>query len=251
MIGQPEIRNATARGPFLIVCEHASNTFPESFGELGLGPDARESHIAWDPGAIGVARRLSDLLDSPMVAATVSRVIYDCNRPPDSESAMPIRSEVYEIPGNCELGVEERIERTRSLYLPFQVTVARQLAEMLAERRRPVLVSVHSFTPIWFGERREVEFGIIHDLDARFAEALLEAAGDLPLKTALNEPYSAADGVAHTLRLHATPHDLPHAMLEIRNDLIADSQSRDRMAADLAAILRTALENTAPEKESA
>lgn len=251
MIGEPEVRNRAAKGPFLIVCEHASNAFPETFGELGLEPDTRASHIAWDPGAIGVARRLSDLLDSPMIAATISRVIYDCNRPPDSASAMPQRSEIYEIPGNFELGVEERLERTRSCYLPFQVAVAELLAEMLAQHRRPVLVSVHSFTPIWFGKKREVEFGIIHDLDARFAEALLEAAGDLPLKTALNEPYSAADGVAHTLRLHATPHDLPHAMLEIRNDLIADAPACELMAADLAVILLAALKNTAPEKENA
>lgn len=246
MIGQPEIRNATAEGSFLIVCEHASNAFPEAFGELGLAPDARQSHIAWDPGAIGVARKLSDLLNSPLIAATISRAIYDCNRPPDSPGAMPVRSEVYDIPGNDRLGVEERLARTRTCYLPFQVAVAWQLAEMLAQGRRPVLVSVHSFTPIWFGQARDVEFGIIHDIDATYALALADAVCELPLKSALNEPYSAADGVAHTLRLHATPHDLPHAMLEIRNDLIADAAAQAEMAAQLAPALTRALTQLPP-----
>jgi predicted N-formylglutamate amidohydrolase len=56
----------------------------------------------------------------------------------------------------------------------------------------------------------------------------------------MNEPYSAADGVTHLLRLHALPYDLPHAMLEIRNDLIADDAGVAAMAARLAPALAAA-----------
>lgn len=237
MIEQTELRNAQGAGPFLFVCEHASNAFPEEFGNLGLEPDVREAHVAWDPGALGVARELSDILDSPLVAATVSRLIYDCNRPPDSTSAMPPRSEVFDIPGNCDLAPGDRVARTEGVYLPFQAALTRQLACMLAVGRRPVIVTVHSFTPFWFGEKREVQLGIIHDADPRFSQNVHAAAQGLPLRVALNEPYSAADGVVHTLRLHATPYDLPHTMLEIRNDLIGDHAAQRAMAENLAEVL--------------
>lgn len=242
MIGEVDLRNGEAAGPFLFVCEHASNSIPAEFGDLGLDPAAREAHIAWDPGAIGLARALSDRLESPLVAGTTSRLVYDCNRPPDSPSACAGRSEIFEIPGNLDLDAEGRITRTEKIYLPFQAALTRQLARTLARGRRPVLVTVHSFTPVWFGQTREVEFGIIHDTDASFAQALFDAARDLPLRAALNQPYSAADGVAHTLKLHATPHGLAHAMLEIRNDLLAGAAGQQAVAAHLADALTRALQ---------
>ncbi|MBW7922746.1 MAG: N-formylglutamate amidohydrolase [Rubellimicrobium sp.] len=241
MIEQTELRNAHGAGRFLLVCEHASNAFPEEFGDLGLDAAVREAHVAWDPGALGVARRLSDLLDSPLVAATVSRLVYDCNRPPDATGAMPPKSEVYDIFGNRDIRPEERLARTESVYLPFHTAVSQQLARMLALGQRPVFVTVHSFTPVWFGQKRDVQFGIIHDTDPHYAEAVVAAARDLPLNVALNEPYSAADGVVHTLRLHATPHDLAHAMLEIRNDLLGDTAAQEAMAGDIAVVLERAL----------
>lgn len=241
MIGEVDLRNGEAAGPFLFVCEHASNAIPAAFGDLGLDAAARVAHVAWDPGALGLARALADLLESPLVAAAVSRLVYDCNRPPDSPGAFAERSEVFEIPGNLGLDPEARVIRTEQVYLPFQAALTGQLARMLARGRRPVLVTVHSFSPLWFGQKREVEFGIIHDTDASFAEALFHAARDLPLRVALNQPYSAADGVAHTLRLHATPHGLPHAMLEIRNDLLADEAAQQALAGQLAPALTQAL----------
>lgn len=240
-----ELHDAESAGPFLFVCEHASNAFPEAFGTLGLDAAARGAHIAWDPGALGVARALARRLGSPLVAARVSRLVYDCNRPPDALAAMPARSEVYDIPGNHDLDSAARLARTEAVYLPFQAALSGQLARMLARGLRPVLVTVHSFTPVWFGVPRAVEFGIIHDADASFAQALLAAAGQgLLLRTELNQPYSAADGVAHTLRLHATPHGLHHAMLEIRNDLIADGAAQQAMADRLAPMLQAALSRT-------
>lgn len=236
-----EVHDAKAAGPFLFVCEHATNAFPEPFGDLGLDREAREAHIAWDPGALGLAKGLAMRLASPLVAATVSRLVYDCNRSPDAAGAMPARSEVYDIPGNRALDLAARQARVEAVYLPFQAALTGQLARMLTGGRRPILITVHSFTPIWFGAPRAIEFGIIHDTDATYARALAAAAaGRLSLRTGLNDPYSADDGVAHTLRLHATPHGLPHAMLEIRNDLIADVAAEQAMADHLAPLLAEA-----------
>ncbi|MCB2127212.1 MAG: N-formylglutamate amidohydrolase [Rhodobacteraceae bacterium] len=235
-------KNREAPGPFLVVCEHASNHFPAAFGTLGLTPEARAAHIAWDPGALGVARRLARLLDAPLVAAGVSRLVYDLNRPPHSPGAMAARSEDYDIPGNARLSAAERRRRTEAVYLPFHAELRAEIARRLARGRPPVIVTIHSFTPVWFGQPRAVEFGVIHDEDPALALAVLaEAKAQTRLDCRLNEPYSAADEVTHTLRLQATPYGLANVMLEIRNDLIATPGAEEAMAATLAPVLKAAL----------
>ncbi|MBD3786980.1 MAG: N-formylglutamate amidohydrolase [Sphingomonadales bacterium] len=237
-----EIERPDAAGRFIFVCEHASNAFPARWGDLGLGPEARGAHIAWDPGALGLARALAGALDGPLVAATASRLIYDLNRPPHAPGAMPARSETYDIPGNAAITTEDRLARTEALYLPFHEALGGLIAQRLARGLAPVLVTVHSFTPVWFGQPRAVELGVIHDADPRLAQALVaEARGALTLDTRLNEPYSAADGVTHTLARHATPMALPHAMIELRNDLIATQAQQADIAAQLAPCLIAAL----------
>lgn len=237
-----ETENGTAPGPFLFVCEHASNAFPQPFGTLGLDADARRAHIAWDPGALGVARRLAANLNAPLVHACVSRLIYDLNRPPAASGAMTARSETYLIPGNQALGAAERRRRTESVYLPFHDALHGEIARRMAAGTTPIVVTIHSFTPVWFGKARTVELGVIHDADPTLARAVLtEAKARTGLHCRLNEPYSAADEVTHTLRLHATPYGLHNVMLEIRNDLIADPSAEAAMADGLTPVLAAAL----------
>lgn len=237
-----ETENGTAPGPFLFVCEHASNAFPRAFGTLGLDADTRRAHIAWDPGALGVARRLAANLYAPLVHACVSRLIYDLNRPPASPGAMTALSETYAIPGNQALGAAERRRRTEAVYLPFHDALHGEIARRMASGIAPIIVTVHSFTPVWFGKARAVELGVIHDADPTLARAVLaEAKAQTGLDCRLNEPYSAADEVTHTLRLHATPYGLQNVMLEIRNDLIADPAAEAAMADGLTPVLAAVL----------
>lgn len=238
-----DIENRDAAGRVVLVCEHASNAFPAPWDAPGLDGALRRAHIAWDPGALGVARGLAQALAAPLIHAGASRLIYDLNRPPDAPGAMPARSELHDIPANRDLQAPERLRRTRALYIPFHAALADLLAQRLAAGARPVLITVHSFTPVYFGQPREVEFGVIHDADDRLARAI--AAQQTGLVTRLNEPYRAADGVAHTLARHATPLGLPHAMLEIRNDLIATAQAQAEMAARLAPAIRNAMDEVA------
>jgi predicted N-formylglutamate amidohydrolase len=137
---------------------------------------------------------------------------------------------------------EERLARTKAIYLPFQNGLHNLLAERIALGRRPVVVTIHSFTPVYFGKARAVEFGVIHDADPAYALALVRAARQTThLVTDLNAPYSAADDVTHTLRVSATPYGLQNAMLEIRNDLIATAEAQDAMAEVLAPVLNMGL----------
>lgn len=247
-----QTENEETTGPFLFVCEHASHHIPEHLNSLGLDETARTAHIAWDPGAYGVARGLANLLNSPLISAQQSRLIYDLNRPPDAATAMAEASEAFDIPGNADLSQKERLRRTNEIYLPFHNEVRRLIAHRLAAGIQTILVTLHSFTPIYLGKPRTTELGIIHDTDATYANTLYnEAKAKLSLVTELNEPYDASDGVTHTLRLHAIPYGLQNAMLEIRNDLIRTEEDQSDMARKLAPILKSALNVTDKELTAA
>ena len=237
-----ETLNAAGRGPVVLVCEHASNHIPAPFGDLGLQAAELDSHIAWDPGALGVAKAMSAALDAPLVAGRLSRLLYDCNRPPASPDAMPARSEIHDIPGNRNLSGTEKARRVQAIYDPFHAAVEAALDGVSA----PVLVTMHSFTPIFRGQRREVELGILHDTDARLADAMLSAAPARPLARR-NQPYGPEDGVTHTLLRHGIARAIPNVMIEVRSDLIADRASQAAMADLLSGLLVPALRRIGAE----
>ena len=237
-----EVVNPEGRGDVVLVCEHAANRIPAALGTLGLDEAQLRTHIAWDPGAAAVARHISAAMDAPLVLARFSRLVYDCNRPPAAPGAMPSRSEIHVIPGNADLGECERRARVEEIYLPFRRRVSGLLDQRRAAGRRSVLVTVHSFTPVYAGTTREVDLGILHDADSRLADELIrieERRGDLVVRR--NAPYGPLDGVTHTLEEHALARGLLNAMLEIRNDLIEDAASREAMAARLSRLIAAAL----------
>jgi len=161
------------------------------------------------------------------VSSGVSRLVYDCNRPPHAHDAMPARSEVIDVPGNRDLDVVERAARVRDYYQPF----CDQLQSVVQAKPAPVLVTVHSFTPVYHGQSRAVEIGVLHDSDTRLADAMLQtAAAYLDNDVQRNAPYGADDGVTHTLQEHGIQHGHLNVMLEIRNDLIATSEQQLAMA---------------------
>ena len=97
--------NARGDSPFVLACEHAGRRIPKALDSLGLSRSDLIRHIAWDIGAEQVARRMSTLLRAPLVLQRYSRLVYDCNRPPDAIDAMPAVSELTAIPGNQGISV--------------------------------------------------------------------------------------------------------------------------------------------------
>lgn len=235
------ITNPAGTSAVLLVCEHAANAIPASLDGLGLTSEVRESHVSWDPGALPVAQELSRILDAALVHARFSRLAYDCNRPPEAASAMPERSEIFDIPGNKALSPTARDARAKALYEPFTNMLAHEITRRTEQGRPPVLVTIHSFTPVYHGKPREVELGILHDTDATLADAMLKASHETTMITRRNEPYGMADGVTHTLKLHALSNGLLNVMIEIRNDLLATVPLQKKAAQDIAVLLETAL----------
>ncbi|MGY3438926.1 MULTISPECIES: N-formylglutamate amidohydrolase [unclassified Marinovum] len=235
-----QVADAPPGADVIVVCEHAANAIPASLSGLGISRETGESHVAWDPGALGVAKGLAQHLSAPLVYGCVSRLVYDCNRPPEAADAIPERSEVHEIPGNSGLSPDARTARITEVYAPFRDVLAHEIASRTGALA--LMVTVHSFTPVYRGVSREVEIGLLHGRDAAIAKTMLAATPpDMPFRVRLNEPYSAADGVAHTLDVHGAANNLPSVMLEIRSDLISTAADQNAMAARLAPWLRQTL----------
>jgi len=226
-----ETINTGGAAPIVLVCEHASKFIPAYLDGLGLSEEAASSHAAWDPGALAVAELLSTRLNAPLVAQRVSRLVYDCNRPPEAPSAMPEKSEIFEVPGNVSLSDEQRLDRVNKYYRPFQAEVKQAIDAKQASGQLPVMITIHSFTPVYNGKKRAVEVGVLHDSDTRFADALLNALCPSDLyDIQRNEPYGPEDGVTHTLVSQAQSRGLLNVMIEVRNDLIAKRADQEQVA---------------------
>ena len=223
--------NPDGRGPFVLVCDHASNWVPGPLKGLGLDPGELERHIAWDPGALELARRLSQLLDAPLVHATVSRLVLDVNRDPAHHGSVVTISEDTVIPGNHALSAEERSRRVQSVYEPYHQALANVIERSAARNAALRVVSIHSFTPVYRKERRPWHIGVLSGDDRRLSQPLLEllrASGELHVGD--NQPYAPTDGVYHTLDRHTCERRLRSVLLELRADLIADDESRNQWA---------------------
>lgn len=230
--------NSRGRSQFVLACEHAGRIIPRSLGTLGLSECDLSRHFAWDIGAENVARKLSSALDAPLILQRYSRLVYDCNRPPESPDAMPVMGELTPIPGNEGLSAGQKLERIESIYRPFHGAVSAVLDARAAEKWPAVLATIHSFTPVFKGQRRNLDLGILHDRDARLADRVLGVLGrasDIVVKR--NEPYGPKDGVCHTLNLHAGVRGLLNVMIEIRNDLISNEAGQEAWANRLAGAL--------------
>ncbi len=237
-----EVIGADANGPALILCEHASHDVPARYNGLGLTAEAAVSHAAWDPGARDLALYMAGRLDATLIAATVSRLVYDCNRPPEAASATPERSELFDVPGNAGLTDAQRAERVDTVYRPFCAAVASAIAARQQRLQPTAIITVHSFTPVYYGQTRETEIGILHDSDATLADAMLRNAGKVPHRSIhRNRPYGPEDGVTHSLQIHGLAHGLPNVMIEVRNDLLRTPEDVARIGGELCQMIGPAL----------
>jgi predicted N-formylglutamate amidohydrolase len=233
-----EVSRADATGGFLITCDHASNRVPDwvGGGDLGLAPADMERHIAYDIGAAGVARHLSELLSAPAILSRFSRLVIDPNRGEDDPTLIMQLYDGTVIEGNRSLDEAERERRLERLYRPYHRAIAQQL-----DRHPAAYVAIHSFTPQLSGRpKRPWHVTVLAAEDRRFSDRLLpkiEAEPDLV--TALNEPYIGAlhgDAVDR----HALRRGLLNVLIELRHDLIATPADQRRWAERLAPMLASA-----------
>ena len=167
-----EVVNACGAGSAVVVCDHASNRVPRRLAGLGLVPAQLVTHIAWDPGAEEVARRVAEQLDAPLVVSGYSRLVIDCNRPLESEESIAVTSAGMAVPGNCAISSADRALRAAALFRPYHRAIAEVLNQRSAARRRSLLLSIHSFTPVLNGDRRPWQVAMDATPDWRYSSSM-------------------------------------------------------------------------------
>jgi predicted N-formylglutamate amidohydrolase len=226
------------RSEFLLVCDHASRLVPQSLDSLGLDETQLDSHIAWDIGAAEVARRLSTALDATLLLQSYSRLVIDCNRPPGSASSMPPRSEYVQIAANESLTAAAKAARLAEIFTPYHEAISTVLDRRRHAGTRTLLVSMHSFTPVYLGQPRPWKIGLMYRKDQRLGRALLELLRqDASLHAGENLPYAIGDNTDYTIPVHGEARGLPHVGIEIRQDLISDTPGQQEWATRLASLL--------------
>jgi predicted N-formylglutamate amidohydrolase len=227
----------------LITCDHASRLIPRALGTLGLSPDSLERHIAWDIGAAEVSRLLADRLEVEAILAGYSRLVIDCNRQLEDPTSIPPVSDGETIPGNEGLTAEQIALRARSCFWPYQNAVRAALQELAGQGRAPVLLAIHSFTPLMRGgSPRPWHCGVLWNIDPRIALPLIDMLRQEPgLVVGDNEPYSGRHPAGYTIEAQAERKGWPHVSVEIRQDLIADPAGAERWADILARALEPIL----------
>jgi predicted N-formylglutamate amidohydrolase len=225
----------------LFLCDHASNGIPAELAQLGLPASELNTHIAQDIGAAELTRWLAREFGCMAILGRWSRLVVDLNRGEDDPTVVAKLSDRRIIPGNAALDARALRARIENYHAPYHRRIADEIDAALERGTVPVLVSIHSFTPIWRGQRRPWHFGVLWDRDGRLAQPLLAelrkikdvVAGD-------NEPYSGSLE-NDCLYRHGTMRGIPHVLIEVRQDLITEEQGRARWWPLLARALHNAL----------
>jgi len=228
-----------ARSNFVILVDHAGHRIPRRLGDLGLPAAELRRHIAWDIGALAVARQVATELDAALVAQNYSRLVIDCNRDPAVPSSIPLLGEALEIPGNAGLSTAARAARRAEIFEPYHARIRALLDARQAAGRTTILVAQHSMTNLFMGVRREMHAAILYNRDRRLAGLMLEALRrDKTLQIGDNEPYFVSDETDFTVPRHAEARGLLHVEIEIRQDLIGEAAGQAEWAARISAALR-------------
>lgn len=231
------IEGDRSRG-LVLLADHAKRALPDEYGDLGLPKAEFDRHIAYDIGVERVTRRLAELTGAPALMANFSRLLIDPNRGEDDPTLIRQLYDGTVIAGNYPLSPQERERRLDLFYRPYHDAVGAMIASVHAATGvAPFVFSVHSFTPVMQGKVRPWHVGILWDLDDRAPKALIDAlSADPALVVGDNEPYDGALR-GDTMFKHAIVNGFAHALIEIRQDLIAGDAGADEWAERLAPIV--------------
>lgn len=234
-------KNEDGTSPFVIVCEHAGRRLPASLGTLGLDEEHLAQHFMWDIGALDLARAIAARLDAPLAMQRYSRMICDCNRHWEAASFIPRDGEGIPVPANIDVTAAEREQRKDEIWQPFQNGVAALLDRREARGKQTLLVTIHSFTPVFFGVQRHMDYGVLFDRNDSLSPALLKVLrtrhGD---KALANQPYNMSRETDYTVPVHGEDRGLDSVEIEVRNDLLSTADQIEARADDLASALQDA-----------
>jgi predicted N-formylglutamate amidohydrolase len=225
-----EILNIDGEAPLLLICDHASNYIPTELNNLGLNRKKLKQHIAWDIGAANLTRKLSKIMDAAAILCSTSRLIVDSNRTPEDGSGITEISDGVIIPGNLNLTKSDYVKRKNTYFWPYHDAIAKAITHLRQKPNTiqavPAIFSIHTFTPNLSSKNiRPWHVGVLWNRDGRIAIPLLQQLRSYSNTFIIgdNEPYSGKE-FYFSLDFHAGSAGLPHCAIEIRQDLVGNSE---------------------------
>ncbi|MGB9143939.1 MAG: N-formylglutamate amidohydrolase [Aestuariivirga sp.] len=238
------VERANGASPVLLIADHAGNLVPRSLQQLGLPQSELDRHIGIDIGILGVCQTLSESLDATLIYQRYSRLVIDCNRHPQYESAFAAVSDQTRVPGNVGLTVADAARRITEIFMPYHTAISRELDRRSNSQRPTALIAMHSFTPQHkvLNAPRPWPVAILFNRDTRIAERLIRKLRDKAgLNVGVNEPYKVDDESDYAVPVHGEQRGVPVVEIEIRQDLIATPEGQKKWAALLAPILQVSV----------
>jgi len=208
--------------------------------------------LAWDIGIYEVAATLSGLLDAPLLSTNYSRLVIDCNRPPESPESVPEVSEGVVIPGNTKIDDRDRMARQSEVFWPYHQAITDVLDSRAQRGLKTALVSLHSFNPMRGGCFRPWDIGVTY-LNANPLSSHLLATFDRSeggLLVGDNQPYAVTRDSDFVVPRHGQDRGLDSVLVEIRQDLLVHERDRRRWVEDLRTSLIRYLHDRATEHDN-
>ncbi|WLE00810.1 N-formylglutamate amidohydrolase (plasmid) [Agrobacterium leguminum] len=234
------VLDGARRPDIVLLCEHGGCRVPDKWRGLGLHEAFFETHYAHDIGSRDLTTAVANRLGATAVLANYSRLFLDYNRKANDPSCVRPDMGGIPVPANLHISDEERFQRERIARSPVE-----RVLENLLEGERPVgklIVSIHSFSPVWEADYRSCQIGVMWKYDGRLALPLIQAM-NVQRRFAVeeNQPYSFADSDWFTLDRHGLSIAVPNAYIEVRNDLIQNASA----VSDMAEVIAVGIEKAA------
>ncbi len=230
-------------GPFLFSCEHASNKLPNHIVPTKQDKHFLDTHWGVDIGVAGVTRHLIASTQSQGIFAEYSRLWVDLNRSLDRTDLIRTETEGYPLSFNQELAPEQVQQRLEVYYRPYHEAFDQLVEQRVAQSAPVLLVSMHSFTPVWNGQVRTMDIGVLFDKCEDLGSKLATLIGEQELVVELNQPYTGRNGLMFSVEDKGLRHQCPHLEIEINQALICTPDRQQRVARKL----HTALMMVYPE----
>jgi predicted N-formylglutamate amidohydrolase len=238
-----EIINESGKAKCVIICDHAGVNVPKKLNRLGLEDYRFGEHYAQDVGSRQVSITLSNLLDAPCILANYSRLVVDLNRRLDHPTAFVTNTEHGPVPGNVNMKDDEKNLRVNEIYIPYHVALEKLIRSYTDKGIIPAIISIHSFTPMFYKQKRPWELGLLWVQDQRLPEPIINYFRNLGYVVGDNEPYDARILRGTTINHHADANGLPNALFEIRNDLVRSEEACVKWGEMIAACMNEILDD--------
>ncbi|MEY4631037.1 MAG: hypothetical protein RIQ81_1157 [Pseudomonadota bacterium] len=218
----------------VVTCEHASNAVPAKLRQrLAIPPSLLNTHRAWDPGTLELARAIAKATKSyPVIAGKMTRLVVDLNRSPDNP-------DVFSKWSMTKLSPAERDLLIKKFHQPFWQQTRKRIEDICGHGKHHIFhVSVHSFTPVLRGQRRTVDIGILFDparpreseLSQQWIQVLQKRAmtdGLRGIRICANEPYlGISDAHTTALRRKLNPNWYSGVEVEVNQKIVRQKNRR-------------------------